>query len=104
MKFKLGLILIAVATFLFIPLGAFAYDSFDSPLIDSNKWEESDHKIREILNGKLRMGASGSTYRHTNQLFLATPVTGYLESKLTVQSGSMVSGDGYGYARVGGYY
>jgi len=104
MKFKLGLILLAVAAFLFIPLGSFAYDSFDSPLIDSNKWEESDHKIREILNGNLRIGASGSTRRHTNQLFLTTPVTGYLESKIAVESGSMVSGNGYGYARVGGYF
>ena len=80
------------------------FDSFDSEFIDSTKWGESDHRIREILNGKLRMGASGSTYRHSTYLHLVTPVTGYLESKITVKSDSLVSENGTGFARIGAYF
>jgi hypothetical protein len=105
---NLTLVLVFFVSFIFtitIASKAFCYyDGFDSEFIDSTKWEESDHRIREILNGKLRMGASGSTHGHTNQLFLATPVTGYLESKITIQSDSIVLGDGYGYARIGAYF
>jgi len=103
-EFKLGLILLAVATFLFIPLGAFAYDRFDSEFIDLTKWEESDHSVREISDGKLRMNEYGTTRRFSTYLHLNTPVTGYLESKITVQSGSLVLGNGTGYARIGAYF
>jgi hypothetical protein len=33
-----------------------------------------------------------------------TPATGYLESKINVQTGSLVLGDGTGFARIGAYF
>ena len=80
------------------------YDSFDSEFIDLTKWGESDHSVREISDGKLRMNEYGTTWRSSTYLHLMTPVTGYLESKITAQSGSLVLGDGTGFARIGGYF
>ena len=80
------------------------YDSFDTEFIDFTKWEESDHSVREIDNGKLRMNEYGTTRRFSTYLHLATPVTGYLGAKINVQSGSLVLGDGTGYARIGAYF
>jgi len=79
------------------------YDTFNSQFIDLTKWEERDHSVREIDNGKLRMNEYGTTRRFSTYLHLAAPVTGYLESKITVQTGSLVLGDGTGFARIGGY-
>ena len=80
------------------------YDRFDTEFIDFTKWEESDHSVREIDNGKLRMNEYGTTRRFSTYLHLATPVTGYLGAKINVQSGSLVLGDGTGYARIGAYF
>jgi hypothetical protein len=88
-----------------IPSKAFCfYDRFESEFIDLTKWEENDHSVREIKNGKLRMNEYGTTRRFSTYLHLTTPVTGYLESKITLQSGSLVLGDGTGYARIGAYF
>ncbi|MCP4631908.1 MAG: hypothetical protein GY855_03200, partial [candidate division Zixibacteria bacterium] len=77
---------------------------FDSEFIDLAKWQENDHSVREISDGKLRMNEYGTTRRFSTYLHLNTPVTGYLESKITVQSGSLVLGNGTGYARIGAYF
>jgi len=80
------------------------YDSFESPFIDFTKWEESDHTIREILNGKLRIGASGSTRRHTNSIHPSSPASKYMEAKTTIQNASQIIGNGRAYARIGAYF
>ena len=80
------------------------YDRFDSGFIDLTKWEESDHSVREINNGKLRINEYGTTQRFSTYLHLKTPVTGYLEAKITLQSGSLVSGNGNGFSRIGAYF
>ena len=80
------------------------YDSFESPFIDLAKWQESDHSVREIKNGKLRLNEYGTTWRSSTYLHLTTQVTGYLEAKITIQSGSLVLGDGNGFARIGAYF
>ena len=80
------------------------YDTFDSEFIDLTKWGENDHSVREISDGKLRMNEYGTTSRFSTYLHLTTPVTGYLESKITVQSGSLVLGNGIGFARIGTYF
>ena len=80
------------------------YDSFETPFIDFTKWEESDHTIREILNGKLRMGASGSTRRHSNHIHPSAPASNYMEAKTTIQNASQIIGNGRAYARIGAYF
>ena len=88
-----------------IPSKAFCYyDRFESEFIDLSKWQENDHSVREIKNGKLRLNEYGTTRRFSTYLHLTTPVTGYLEAKITLQSGSLVLGDGTGYARIGAYF
>ena len=98
----LALVIVFIVT---IPSKAFCYyDRFDSEFIDLAKWQENDHSVREIQNGKLRLNEYGTTRRFSTYLHLTTPVTGYLEAKITIQSGSLVLGEGYGYARIGGYF
>ena len=104
---NLTLVLAFVIVFIVtIPSKAFCYyDRFDSEFIDLAKWEQSDHSVREISDGKLRLNEYGTTWRSSNYLHLATPVTGYLEAKVTVQSGSRVLvGNGTGFARIGAYF
>ena len=103
---NLTLVLAFVIVFIVtIPSKAFCYyDRFDSEFIDLAKWQENDHSVREIQNGKLRMNEYGTTRRSSTYLHLNTPVTGYLESKITVQSGSLVLGNGNGFARIGAYF
>jgi len=104
--FNLIMVLAFVIVFIVtIPSKVFCYyDRFDSEFIDSTKWKESDHSVREISDGKLRMNEYGTTRRFSTYLHLATPITGYLESKITIQSGSLVLGNGYGFARIGAYF
>ena len=79
-----------------IPSKAFCYyDRFDSEFIDLAKWQENDHSVREIKNGKLRLNEYGTTRRFSTYLHLTTQVTGYLEAKITIQSGSLVLGNVY---------
>jgi hypothetical protein len=102
----LTLVLAFVIVFIVtIPSKAFCYyDRFESPFIDLAKWQESDHSVREIKNGKLRLNEYGTTWRSSTYLHLTTQVTGYLEAKITIQSGSLVLGDGNGFARIGAYF
>ena len=103
---NLTLVLAFVIVFIVtIPSKAFCYyDRFDSEFIDLAKWQENDHSVREIKNGKLRLNEYGTSNPFSTYLHLTTPVTGYLEAKITIQSGSLVLGDGYGYARIGAYF
>jgi hypothetical protein len=109
-KYPFILVLTIIITFLSVfilssPSKALSfYDRFDSEVIDLTKWDEKDHSVREINNGKLRMNGYGTTRRFSTYLHLTTPVTGYLEAKVTVQSGSLVMGNGTGFARIGAYF
>ncbi|MBW2490425.1 MAG: hypothetical protein JRE65_04685 [Deltaproteobacteria bacterium] len=88
-----------------IPSKTFCYyDRFDSEFIDLAKWQKNDHSVREIKNGKLRLNEYGTTWRSSTYLHLTTQVTGYLEAKITIQSGSLVLGDGNAFARIGAYF
>jgi hypothetical protein len=79
------------------------YDTFDGDQLDASKWKYGEF-IREIVDGKCRLKVERCNARGNNSISpIATNESGYLEAKVTVNSGSVAQGNS-GSARVNTYF
>jgi hypothetical protein len=79
------------------------YDSFEEDSIDLSKWG-SVEEIREITNGKLRLGIKGFNQQTSNYLYPTAEITTFFGAKVLIESDSYVSDDAFGFARLAGYF
>ena len=80
-----------------------AYDNFSTAPLDQAKWS-NDEEIREIANGKLRLNRLGFDEQSQISLSLPDYDVPYFESKVRIESGSVLSTGARGIARMQGYY
>jgi len=79
------------------------YDTFEEDSIDLSKWG-SVEEVREITNGKLRLGIKGFNQQTSNYLYPTERVTSFFGAKVLIKSESYVSDDAVGFARLAGYF
>ncbi|MCP4624908.1 MAG: hypothetical protein GY850_15490 [bacterium] len=79
------------------------YDTFSDDSIDLARWGAVE-EVREIANGKLRLGIKGFNQQTSNYLYPAAEVTTYLGAKVLIKSSSYVSDNAVGVARLAGYF
>ncbi len=87
----------------FTSKGGEPYDDFETDTIDPAKWQ-SVEQIREISDGKLRMGIRGFDEESVTTVHQAGNYTSYLEAKVLIESGSQVSPGATAIGRIGGCF
>ena len=79
------------------------YDDFSTTPLDQTKWGILEF-AREISSGKLRLNVQAEGSQQDAKITPRNQNTAYLEAKVLVESGSQVSPEALGRARIAGYY
>ncbi len=79
------------------------YDDFSSPRIDTSNWSWTEW-VREASKGFLRTSIPGADSRRSVNTYLAENDAPYFEAKVRINSGSQLSSNASGIARIQGYY